>query len=198
MRFLRRVVILWLLVATLIGGAAFFGRAYAVPNKLQTLGFEQCSGYSCFLGITPGLTSLDEASAILKQHGFSTVTEGLNYMGRMVVDLQRDPDRNTIGNLGAKGLSYASLSVPLGDIVGYLGSPCGYHIVVSNVVELTIVYRNADVAVRFSQDRISPTTSITDIYIRSAYFWNLCEGNTPWPGFTSVRHYVYLQASRSD
>src|SRR5205814_2116998 len=142
-------------------------------------------------------TTLDEGSTILKKHGFSGATEGLISSDRIVVDIQPDPGGAiTVGNLGIQGLTYGSLSVPLGEIFAYLGYPCGYVIGSSVTTELTLVYPYADVSVSAARDWISPRTTITEFYIHSGMFWNSCEDTTPWPGFTSVPRYWYLHSKR--
>jgi hypothetical protein len=189
---------LWLLIDAVVCGAVFLGHTYAEPDQLQTLGLEQCGGKLCFLRIVPGITTLKEASAILAWHGFNSATaQGLYSSDRMNVYIQADPQNDIVGHISVRELYYgASLSVPLADILRYLGIPCGFIVGTSVVTELTLMYPYADVSVSLSHEWISPETPITHINIVSQKFWNSCQDSTPWPGFTFVRRYIYLQFKR--
>lgn len=50
--------------AVLISGTIIFGRAHG-SNELQTWGFETCDGIPCYNEITPGVTTVQQAQAVI-------------------------------------------------------------------------------------------------------------------------------------
>ena len=194
MHVLRLVLSMWLLITALLGGAALYGHAHPEPNTLRTLGFDLCNGKSCFFGIVPGATTVDDAYAILEQQGFHSAAISPRTYDGMYVDLQADPQADTVGNLFVEGPVYSPLPVSLGDVFGYFGVPCGFVVGGGVAVQLTLIYPFADVYVNLAQERISPNTSIKGVTIHSAMFWNSCGDSTPWPGFTLMQRYIDLHA----
>jgi hypothetical protein len=88
MRFLRVVIVVWLLLTALIIAAMFYGYSDEVPNELRELGFDRCDGHPCFLGIVPGITSGKEAYQLLSQYD-----ETLLYVkGRPIIARVNDID----------------------------------------------------------------------------------------------------------
>src|SRR5512135_2141653 len=65
----RRTLALCLVIGALIGGVVSYSRASAEPNPLHAFGLDVCDGKPCFKEIIPGVTSWEDAQAIIARLG---------------------------------------------------------------------------------------------------------------------------------
>jgi hypothetical protein len=128
MRFLRLLSVICLSFAMLDGLAAFYGRTYPTPNRLQNFGLGKCSGQLCFSGVIPGTTSLEDAARILAQHGAVQPPTGVNLGVKFVVDdayIDFDGSMRTVMHVSVFSSPDRRLPVSVGDVLSFLGTPCG-------------------------------------------------------------------------
>jgi hypothetical protein len=105
--------------------------AYNQENALTRLGFNQCNGHPCFLGIVPGLTTWQDATSILFGKGFrldqdNQEFDNVDNIGNGIVIYR---DRSTSNSSVVDTVELADRSqlydVSLADVLDLYGLPCG-------------------------------------------------------------------------
>jgi len=189
-RFLRVTLILWLLSVALIGGAALYGRAHAEPNELQALGFGVCEGRPCFMGITPGVTTIESARGILDKVGATksqssyAIDETIYYKGDLRIGYLDSADR--IRHITVMNRLGDSLPIRASNIMLHLGIPCRFAMSVSTK-ELIMFYPHLAVGFDLQDEQMKLDTLAAYITI---FRFNLCDVTSVWPGFTSSEQYL--------
>src|SRR5437762_2570935 len=69
---IKRVLVLWLVLAAICAAVIVVGRLNPAPDVLQTLGFSMCEGDPCYRGIKP---SMDWNEAISQWPTVGTVSD---------------------------------------------------------------------------------------------------------------------------
>ena len=125
MRFIRLILLLWLLVAILIGGATRWGMAQIEPNELQARGFDMCGSRSCFIGITPGITTWSEAKTILTKWGHPIKSDDDFSVSIGSVEVDISSLNSYVDSMNIIGIPNGNFVFPsVGSFVAKYGPPC--------------------------------------------------------------------------
>jgi hypothetical protein len=198
MRFLRLVMILWLLITALVGSVTLYARTTSGAGELQKLGFGMCEGKPCFMGITPGLTQLSDAMAQFEKNGGLCETmRKLSSLGELRAQcsvgeldtiLAYSPDTLIVRSLNVMKAPDGPISVTVGDAVGYWGLPCGFSREPMPFSRFILTYPYVYLDLGYADQWISPGTWVDSILISS--FAAPCDRDIPWHGFTISERYV--------
>jgi hypothetical protein len=202
---LKRVLFVWLGLLILCPVGLVVGRLDQTPNELQTLGFDLCDGKPCFMEITPGVTTWDDAKAIFMRNKAERApwsnakTEELSFrirngLSASVAAWSLPQGLATLVRLG--DIAYSPGVSSVGNFIGQYGSPRCIALLhkYSYFVEL---YYSAMTLVLFREDaRLTSSTLILEIYLEnpaprptnfSCSSYNAYEVRTvsDWRGFAS-------------
>ncbi len=196
MRFYRRVLIGWLVIVALIGGMLLDARAASRPGDLQGLGFGMCDGRPCFMGITPGLTTLPDAMAYLEKNGGRNEALGFQYsvgerrvqyaLGELTVILDYSPETLVVQTLNVM-LPGVAVQVKVGDVVRYWGLPCGFSRESMRFTRFVLAYPYLYLDLGYADQWIGPGTWVHSIGINPSVV--PCDGAIPWHGFVQSEWY---------
>ena len=198
MRFLRLVMILWLLITALIGSVTLYVRTTSGAGELQELGFGMCDGRPCFMGITPGLTQLADAMAHLEKNGglcetmrkldsFGEVRAQCS-VGGLDIILGYTPDTLIVRSLNVMIAAGGPVSVTVGDAVAYWGLPCGFSRESMSFSRYILMYPYVYLDLGYADKWIGPGTWVDSILISS--FAVPCNRDIAWHGFTVSERYL--------
>jgi len=188
---------LFLLTISLTGGVVAYARAQSTQNPVSELGLALCNRIPCYMGIRPGITTWNEAKALLKSEGaletiqfdkvnalYISKAAGVEVIssedGGMVFEVRILADFKTEA---------------LGHLIQTLGSPCS----VSERDMTTTIYVNypdlyAEVFVE--RERLESGSRLYRIKLVQSGSSDLCSGSTDarlyrWLGLSSMRHYAH-------
>jgi hypothetical protein len=195
LKFLRFCFAFFTAILVLMGSVVLLARA--ATNPFQSLGFDQCEGQPCFMGVTPNVTPWNDAKRALAQYD----EEQMGKMLRIPVNGTMAWIESFDGNLVTRISIYAKRGVPFSDVGSFInlyGAPCGVQ-VLRDERSLILVYPSALLAVPLGKDRLTKQVPIAfiDMENRAAsYKFGACQNAeeygyyvTPWLGFASVDRY---------
>jgi hypothetical protein len=198
-RFLRNVLIVWMLMLVLCSGALIYGRASNQPNELQELGFGTCDGDPCFMGIVPGKTSWEDADILLKRFNPSIQQEGwAEYDERHLHVILREA-KNYVDMLDLSPIEYShSFGITLQMLIQNMGVPCAVSYSTRGSIGPALYYPSFWVVVISNQDRIRPLDAIEEIYVAHSEESIGCKQTRasprkPWLGFTLLSRYTTVE-----
>lgn len=208
-RFIRLVSYLWLGVIALISLAWLYGQVFSLPNNLQALGLELCHRKLCLLGVTPGITSAQEAKAILTERGatipaqnatsVSVYYTGDTYLLNDVSIHVYDPMYNGASVMTSIQVfrPFDYIPITVGDVLSYLGAPCGMEVESDQImgIHLILFYPSASIDIASGLNDIADFQ--VDAYTNISTFWlaapdaviNKC-GSGKWVG---LQHYNWVR-----
>ncbi len=200
--FKRLVVVLFLIFLVLVGASTQLGYLFLVPNPLQTVGFELCTGIPCYEGLIPGVTQWFPAKAYMTDHG------ALDDPSKDFLEFTVANEHITAGTPnGAKFLMYISVrdirgaqtSTTLKDAIQLFGVPCG---VGSEYFPgtVTLYYPTAMINVLPVAHRLTADAPLIYVELMDAKQtkrqdahgnYSLCngQGQGPWLGFAKLSRY---------
>ncbi len=194
MRFLRLTMMLCLLMTSIVGGAVLYARTRSSPGELQALGFGICGGRPCFMGITPGVTSWQDAREVLEKNGGQQLSMDGTYatysIGNVRVDVNYLDNTDSVYALFVMGEHGTSLQATARDTLSYLGLPCAFYLDVESTPQLSLTYPHIFLMASLADPRISPVTPINYIGIQAGRAY--CNVSVPWLGFTKSSRYLEL------
>ena len=141
-------------LALSISAAMLIGRAQPLPERVALLHLNDICKLPCWIGITPGVTTYDQALAIVRRvYGDQIESAGNCYSDFCIIDRKTqhnkfqvsflvNPDNNTIGEIQIN--LYHQLPddhIHMGDIYDSIGAP-GYSVYVSYVNRGGAYYTN--------------------------------------------------------
>jgi hypothetical protein len=207
-RFGRLVIILTIALTLITMIPIAVGRASTETDALQALGFWTCDGKPCFMGITPYITTWNEAIAVTdgrentKSQDEDSIIVRLNVTAFVDIGIRR--------HSGSDKVSEASLLLweeqqpyfpKLGDFVRMYGPPrCVRVIMIESMIErVVLLFPGLSLTISPDGNRVSPTSSIWGVRLKQD------EGTTTscrsaqddssirtsqWSGFVSIDRYV--------
>jgi len=138
MRYLRYPFALTLLLTAAITGALLIGRAQPLPDRVAVLHLNDMCKLPCWIGITPGVTTLGEAEALV-QSVYKTNTQFELIVQPEVAYYQLDVnvpngllsirlynDRSDIISSRSIVLDTSGLPISVGELYSISGTPHGY------------------------------------------------------------------------
>ena len=191
------VLIFGVAFSALITGACAYGAAHPQPNELQALGFDLCDGKPCFWGITPGITTYDQATAILsKEYPLKQLNPdiALDIQDKGFV-IRRDAGLIDGIYMGAYSSGYS-----LSDLIKLYGLPCEVIEVsptITSANSFALVYRAKMIAWLSGTQEISLKTTLDSLEIDPPNSALLCESRSKYPadkiwrGFASFPVYGF-------
>ncbi len=213
-----RIVLLWLLLTFLIGGAVSVGSHESPSSFVLDLHLADCLS-SCWLGITPGKTTLADALQILDRNfelapphrdivgakGDRTLTPAFTGMVSQQILLSRPGhpvnisfqviggliDEITITSLYFENGKLIPYLPALGDVVNALGPPaCVRSFRTLN--KLIFARETASIAVNAGPDLHALMQPIQSLSIQKpGTVSELCDVISPWLGFASESRYEH-------
>src|SRR5438128_2127003 len=130
---IRLIAILSISFSLLIVAARAYGEAHPEPDELKALGFDVCDGKPCFMGIVPGVTTWDQAKAILDRRVAS---------GQPVLNVLDELNTDSNGTVIVIVLNLSNTPIfRVADAIAYWRNLCGVRVNGSGAVkEFEMVY----------------------------------------------------------
>lgn len=192
MRLICFVALIWLILAAIIGCTTIFSRLQPEQSKLEAFGLETCGSRLCYQGISPGVTTLSKALAILKQHGLiqSSETKYPQDLDFGSVRVGYDAQTQLVNYIVIFDQSGAGLPLTLGDFIKEESNPCGFnpYLITDHAIGLTYPHAHIEVSADFPG--IKPSTPIIAIGLQSS--GDACDTDMAWHGFATFDHYYAL------
>jgi hypothetical protein len=209
MRWLRLTIFTWGILVILIAGATQLKTPDTKPNNAQILGFGLCSDKPCFLSITPGVTTWDEAALILSNYskGKWSLKDNniipLVYGYRASIDSAVTSEGTGINTIGVQYRYDAKEFLVIRDFVELFGTPCLVGIP-DDPRSLTLIYPYLMIDIvrgrgeqRLNMRSIVPYFQLIDTQARFGTSLDLCtfakkisfQAVVPWSGFRAWDEY---------
>jgi hypothetical protein len=182
--FIRRLCVLWLILAAICAVVIGIARREPVPDPLQAFGFDWCAGEPCLRGVTLGM-SQDEALSKLPHATDYKTLWGYSFYG--------GPDKYFVAVTSEEPVGYitsyvSSSSVHVGSFVARYGSPC--------LVETMLFQGGGQIVLQYGKLHVSFYLQYGDPFFEAAPesvsvgelspSCNGDQGGTPWRGFESI------------
>jgi hypothetical protein len=207
-RFSRLVIVLMVIFTLLTMIPIAIGRARNDSDDLQALGFWVCDGKPCFMGITPGITTWDDAITIVGGHK-NAVLQDKDWIIVRLVD-KAFIDMGIRRHPGGEKVSDASLLLwvdqepyfpKLGAFVRMYGPPtCVRVIMIESMIEnVVLLFPGLSLTITPDGERITPNSSLGSVTLeRNEGITRTCGSReddssirtSHWSGFVSINRYV--------
>ncbi|HLY24863.1 MAG TPA: hypothetical protein VKQ72_00895 [Aggregatilineales bacterium] len=192
-------------LSALIGGALLVGSETPDTNVLQDAGLGMCAEHPCYFGITPGITTWEEAKQIgLAQGGLLSAPNNVDYLvtlpkSTLIADIFASADNERVNYIELRmGLN----GVPLGDIMRHYGTPCKYSSPESMLRhEYLFIYPYMQIYIPTSNGTVNPNSIVTIVELMNPSItklsspYNLCtvnDNDPKWQGLLSFSHVTAL------
>jgi hypothetical protein len=162
MRLIRRITILILLMMGLIGGAVLRGRTISGPISIQTLRIDFCGTSPCFLGIIPGITTWEDAKAVVALYGYD-LDSAFPFANADAVSVAADSTGH-VGNIDIQTVTPNSNLPVVSDYIEKFGSPCAISDLTS-IYGITLIYPRLMVSVGQPLYRLDPGLQVVELQI---------------------------------
>jgi hypothetical protein len=195
--FIRRLFMLWLILAAICAAVIVIARREPVPDTLQAFGFDMCAGKPCLRGVTVGMSQDQMLNKLRDVTPYSTMENAWVVLFNPVGGA---PHKyylyfSSIRSLESIALwQITELKIPLGWLVARYGSPRCIE-VSSNMgeIEVWLRYPKFSAAIVFPDGAsFSPAAFITSFVVQNSPL--RCSGQenplATWRGLKTLEWYV--------
>lgn len=192
--------------------AMAYGRAFGIPPHIASvLNLGQCQGELCFRGITPGVTTWEQAKQIFSPATTNTAyttTHAEIYDDAIPFDddagiggmLWRSEARSNVRLLDVYVKeNYKGPAIPVAPFIVEFGLPCYLYVFRGPAITaLTLVYPKLEIELWNVGSRLELKSQVTAVNIPDPSLDNFCERQgsragdviTDWHGFASINYYM--------